>query len=132
GLLSSDDARAVVAADVARDIAALLGSGARLADRRLDPGDVAVLVRTHKQSAQVRDALAAVGVPAVLAVATSVFSAPAARDWLALLEGLEQPHRATRVTAAALTGIVGWSAEKLAAASEQDLEELGTQLRRWA
>jgi exodeoxyribonuclease V beta subunit len=132
GLMSVDDARGVVAADVAMDIGALLGSGARLTGRGVGPGDVAVLVRTHRQSARVRDALADAGIPAVLAGAGSVFASPAARDWLALLEGMEQPHRTTRVAAAALTGIVGWSAEALVAASEARLEELGTTLRRWA
>jgi len=132
GLAPIDDARAVVAADVAADIAGLLESGARLDDRRITPGDVAVLVRTHRQSTQIRDALAEADVPAVIAGAGSVFGTPAARDWLALLEGMEQPHRATRVAAAVLTCIVGWPAEKLAAASDKDLEELGTTLRRWA
>ncbi|HEX8630175.1 MAG TPA: UvrD-helicase domain-containing protein, partial [Catenuloplanes sp.] len=131
GLLSTSDARAVVAADVAADIGALLGSGAQLTDRGVAPGDVAVLVRTHRQSTQIRDALAAAGVPAVVAGA-SVFGTAAAGDWLALLQGMEQPHRATRVAAAALTSIVGWSAETLAAATDDELEELGATLRRWA
>jgi exodeoxyribonuclease V beta subunit len=132
GLLSIGDARTVVAADVAADIAAVLGSAVQLDDRHLVAGDVAVLVRTHKQSAQVREALAETGVPAVLAGAASVFATPTAQDWLALLEALEQPHRATRVAAAALTCVVGWPAEALATASDEDLDELGTRLRRWA
>ncbi len=64
--------------------------------------------------------------------ASSVFGTPAARDWLTLLEALEQPHRATRVAAAALTSFVGWSAATLAAASHDELDALGTTLRRWA
>jgi exodeoxyribonuclease V beta subunit len=132
GMPSADDARGVVAADVAGDIAALLGSGARLGDRRLAAGDVAVLVRTHRQGALVRDALTGVGVPAVLGGTTSVFGSPTAQDWLVLLEGLEQPHRATRVAAASLTCFVGWSAEELAAAGDERTEELGMRLRHWA
>ncbi|MBW6439281.1 UvrD-helicase domain-containing protein [Actinoplanes hulinensis] len=132
GLIPAADARTTVATDVARDIAALLSSPARLAEQRIGPGDVAVLVRTNRQGVQVREALADAGVPAVLTGATSVFATPAARDWLALLEALEQPHRATRVAAAALTVIVGWSAQQLAEAAETDLDELRTTLRRWA
>jgi exodeoxyribonuclease V beta subunit len=114
--------RAVLAADVE----------AGLDSSVITPGDVAVLVRTHRQGTQIREALAAAGIPAVLAGTVSVFGTPAAADWLALLEGLEQPHRTTRVAAAALTAIVGWPADRLAAAGEQDLEELGGTLRRWA
>jgi exodeoxyribonuclease V beta subunit len=132
GLPSTDDARSLVATDLTADIGALLGSGARLADRAIGPGDIAVLVRTHRQSAQIRESLTGAGIPAVLAGAGSVFATPAARDWLVLLEGMEQPHRTARVAAAALTGIVGWSAEALATASEAELDELGTRLRRWA
>ena len=38
-----------------------------------------------------RDALDAVGVPAVIAGAGSVFGTPVAAEWLALLEALERP-----------------------------------------
>ena len=37
-----------------------------------------------------RDALASVGVPAVLSGTASVFGTPAAREWLTLLQALEQ------------------------------------------
>ena len=87
-------ARAHVAGDLAADIVALLSSGAesRSARRRHDarasrpPGHVAVLVRTNRNAALVRDALDAVGVPAVINGAGSVFGTPAgarvaARCW---------------------------------------------------
>ena len=47
------------------------------------------------------------GVPAVVAGGGHVFLTPAADDWLALLEALEQPHRSARVRAAALTAFFG-------------------------
>ncbi|WP_250007916.1 UvrD-helicase domain-containing protein [Actinoplanes sp. M2I2] len=126
GLVSAPDARAAVTADLAAEVTTLLNG------REVAPGDVAVLVRTHRQSAQVQQALTAVGIPAVLAGTTSVFGTTAARDWLALLEALEQPHRGTRVASAALSGLVGWSAERLASATEADLDELSTTFRHWA
>ncbi|WP_308121155.1 UvrD-helicase domain-containing protein [Paractinoplanes bogorensis] len=126
GLVSAADARAAITADLASSVTALLAGGS------VAPGDVAVLVRTHRQSAQVQQALSAAGVPAVQTGTSSVFGTEAALDWLALLEGLEQPHRGTRVAAAALTGIVGWPADRLATATEAELDELGTTLRHWA
>ncbi|MDQ1648542.1 MAG: exodeoxyribonuclease beta subunit, partial [Frankiaceae bacterium] len=91
GKLFVDDARELVTADVAADIARRLGGGALNGDglnkdglggKGLEPGDIAVLVRTNNQGRQIRDALAAVGVPAVLASNASVFGTPIARERL--------------------------------------------------
>ncbi|MHA6795460.1 UvrD-helicase domain-containing protein [Pseudonocardia bannensis] len=126
--------RAVVAADVAADIAALLASPARFDGRDVAPGDVAVLVRTNAQGAMVRDALEAAGVPAVLTGTTSVFATPIAAEWLTLLEAVEQPQRSTRVRAAALTCFIGHTVAELCAdgTGEQLVDELGTSLRSWS
>ncbi|MCO8276750.1 UvrD-helicase domain-containing protein [Actinoplanes sp. TRM 88003] len=126
GLIAAAEARQAVTDDLAAQITTLLARGTA------PPGDLAVLVRTHRHAAQVQLALSAVGVPAVLTGTTSVFGTAAARDWLALLEGLEQPHRGPRVAAAALTGLIGWPARRLAEATETELDELGTTLRHWA
>jgi exodeoxyribonuclease V beta subunit len=126
GLISAPDARAAITTDLVAQVAN------RLSDNTVTPGDLAVLVRTHRQSTQIQQALSAAGLPAVLAGTTSVFGTPAAQDWLALLEGLEQPHRSTRVAAAALTGIIGWPAHRLATATETDLDDLGATLRHWS
>ena len=58
----------------------LLASGAGPSTPRpVEPGDVAVLVRTNTQAAAGRDALAAVGVPAVITGGGSVFATPGGR-----------------------------------------------------
>jgi len=125
-----------VADDLAADVVRLLASPAVLhtegGDRPLRPGDVAVLVRTHAHGALIRDSLVSAGVPAVLAGTSSVFLTTAAREWLVVLQALEQPHRAGRVRAAALTCFLGWTAEQLADGGEAAMDELGPQMRRWA
>ena len=139
-----------IASDLAADLVALLGSGADLITRSaggpdrgegrdghpghrpLQPGHVAVLVRTNHQAALVRDALDAVGVPAVINGAGSVFATPAAQDWLRLVEALERPASPSRVRAAALTSLVGWRADALARATEEDLDGLQASLYQWA
>jgi exodeoxyribonuclease V beta subunit len=98
-------------------------------DRPVAPGDIAVLVRRHSQALLVQEALSAAGVPCVLSGATSVFRTPAARDWLWLLQALEQPHRAGRVRLAALTPLLGWTAPQLDADPDGTLEEVGALLR---
>ncbi len=101
GHVSLAAARTLIAGDLAADMAALLESGARLTCRRADgseqseepvrPGHLAVLVRTNRQAVIVRDALYAVGIPAVIGGAGSVFATDPAHEWLRLLEALEQP-----------------------------------------
>ncbi|MCX6462275.1 MAG: UvrD-helicase domain-containing protein, partial [Pseudonocardiales bacterium] len=125
-------ARELVARDCAAEVAALLASPATIAGRPVAPGDVAVLVRTNDQAAVVRAALGAAGVPAVQSGTASVFGAPVAREWLTLLEALEQP-RAFRVRAAALTCFVGATAEQLCAPdADARLDAIGGELREWA
>ena len=125
-------ARAAVARDAAADIAALLASPARIDGAAIAPGDVAVLVRTNEQGSMIHTALAAAGVPAVLSGTASVFGTPIAREWLELLEALEQP-RAFRLRAAALTCFLGRTVAQLCGPDADTLlDDLGAQVRAWA
>ena len=142
GYARAADARRHVVCDVAADIVALLSSGARVAaGRRRDvgaepvqPGHVAVLVRTNRQAAMVREALEDAGVPAVINGAGSVFGTEPASEWLRLLEALERPASITRAHSAALTAFLGWPAERLAAADEDswEWEQVHRRLHEWA
>ncbi len=135
GLASTGDARHAVASDVAAQLAAMLAGGTSVVPRAggdpqlLGPGDVAVLVRTHKQAELIQCSLRGVGVPVVLTGRSDVFATPAALEWQLLLEALEQPHRTTRVRRLALGAFVGRSASELA---NEDSEELALRLRWWA
>jgi exodeoxyribonuclease V beta subunit len=128
--------RPFVASDVAADIVRLLSSDAEVVDggarRPVEPADVAVLVQRNEDGRTVRDALAEVDVPVVLHATTSVFGSRAAREWATLLAALEQPNRNGLVRTAALTDFVGWSAERLATAGDEALDELSGRLRTWA
>ncbi len=130
------DVRTFIAEDVAADIVRLLSSGAKVVQdderRPLEPADIAVLVHRNEDGRTVRDALAAVDVPVVLMATASVFLSRAARDWLTLLSALEQPQRPGLARSAALTDFVGWSAERLATAPDEELDELSGTFREWA
>ena len=95
------------------------------------PGHIAVLVRTHRTAALVRDALEAVAIPAVINGAGSVFATEPAREWLRLLEALERPTSPPRARSTALTPYLGWTVEALASAGEDDFEDLH-RLHAWA
>jgi exodeoxyribonuclease V beta subunit len=124
--------RDAVACDVAADVVDLLSGPAEYLGRAVQPGDVAVLVRTNAQGHLVRETLGRAGVPAVFAGGGSVFSTPSARSWLRLLEALEQPHRSGRVRSAALSVFLGHDEQSLDARGDELADELGPQLRRWA
>ncbi len=142
GFPSAPSARGYIAKDVAAQVVALLSSGAHidrrsesgetLADNPVLPGDLAVLVRRHTDAALVQAELTAAGVPAVITGAGSVFGTAAGQNWLRLLEALERPASPLRARAAALTPFLGWDAERIACAGEDELEELHQRLHAWA
>jgi exodeoxyribonuclease V beta subunit len=142
GSVTNASAREYVARDLAADLTTLLSSDAEIEIRardggtqrreRIRPGHVAVLVRTHRNAALIRDALDEVDIPAVINGAGSVFGTAPARDWLRLLEAIERPSSPARAASAALTPFLGWSTERVASASEEDREELHRRLHQWA
>jgi exodeoxyribonuclease V beta subunit len=142
GCASNKSARKHIAKDLAADAVALLSSDAEvelrsetgdtLSRERVRPRHVAVLVRTNRNAALVREALDAAGIPAVINGAGSVFATDPAREWLRLLEGLERPASTTRAHSAALTRFLGWSPEQIAAADDDAWEEIHRRLHDWA
>ncbi|MDA0138129.1 UvrD-helicase domain-containing protein, partial [Solirubrobacter deserti] len=127
GYAGLNSARAYVARDLAEDIVRLLESG------QAKPGDIAVLVRYNRHHAlPVRDALDAAGVPVVINGAGSVFGTRAASDWLDLLEALERPSSVPRARRATMTPFLGWSAERVATADDEEWENVHRRLHAWA
>ncbi|MFT3715118.1 MAG: UvrD-helicase domain-containing protein [Gordonia sp. (in: high G+C Gram-positive bacteria)] len=121
-------ARPTVITDVADDIAALLGSTTTLDDgdggRRVQPGDIAILVRANKTVEPLQNELAARGIASVVRSGTSIFKTAAARHWWYVLQAAEQPSRTTQVRLAALTPLIGLSAAELDAGGDHLVGEL--------
>lgn len=132
GLVAAADARAFIAEDCAADIAALLASGATWAGEPVEARHVAVIVGAREHGLLVQRELQARGVQAVVAGGGHVFSTPAAGEWLALLEALEQPHRTALVRSAALTSFFGLTVAELDADGERLTGEVADVLRGWA
>jgi exodeoxyribonuclease V beta subunit len=142
GLLATNEARAFIAQDLAAQTVELLDARPHLVRRHrdgtdagedeLDPGDIAVLVRSNSEAFTVRDALHEAGVPAVIGGAGSVFLSDPAGEWLRLLQALERPTARDRASLAALGPFVGWSANQVAGAGEHEWEDLHWDLHRWA
>lgn len=132
GFAATDSARAHIARDLAADVVKLLDSGATIEQEPICPRHIAVLVRTHAAADLVRDELEAANVPVVINGAGNVFTTRSARDWLALLEAIERPASPVRARTAALTPFLGWRAERIAIAREQEWEEVHRRLHRWS
>lgn len=136
GLVGAPEARAHIARDCAADIAELLDAGragaATWDDAPVEAHHVAVLVGARDHGLLVQRELHARGVPAVLAGGGQLFTTPAADEWLALLEALEQPHRSALVRSAALTSFFGHSTRELDEHGEQLTGRVADTLRGWA
>ncbi len=107
-------------AAVAGEVTRLLNSETRIGDRRVVPGDVAVLCRTNMQSADVQAQLAALGVPSVMYGETSVFETPEASDVERIIRALADPGDGAALTAALLTPILGLRGDDLVAVRGDD------------
>jgi exodeoxyribonuclease V beta subunit len=131
GTVPIDQVRAHVAQDLADDVARLLASGATFEGRKVEAGDVAVLIYSLKHVGLFQKALTARGIPSVVSGGNSVLLTEAGEDWLALLEVLEQPHRSARVRSVALTPFIGLTPAELDAGGDDLTDNVAERVRRW-
>ena len=117
--LKADPARDAATLACVNDIHAVLSAarqGRALVDEKpVQPGDIAVLVRSHKEAARIQRALAAVGIPAVAAGKQSLFASTEAHELRLLLLALLQPADEGRLRAALSTVLLGEDAAAIAA-----------------
>jgi len=99
---------------------------------RLRPQHVAVLVASNAHARTAQSALWRQGVPAVIAGAGSVLSSWAADHLRILLYAMEKPSDLRRVRAYALTWFEAYTAEEVAATSDDRLADLQERLANWA
>ena len=129
------EARRAVAADLASETVRLLTSGVLINDgagpRPIGPGDIAVLCRTGRQVATIREELMARAVPSVVARTGSVFDSSAAEQWRRFLLAVERPSRAGYLRLAATTVLYGMTPGRLAGLAEDAILALRQRFLRW-
>jgi exodeoxyribonuclease V beta subunit len=132
-LIDKSEARTRAALACAAEIARLLATGQRgditLEDKNLQASDIAVLVRTHKEGLQMREALAALSVGSVELSRTSIFRSAEAKELERILAAILEPMRATQVRAAKATVLMGGSAASVAALSVDDADMFAVMAR---
>ena len=95
---------------VAGDIAALLAGDSKIGDRGVRAGDIAVLVRTNTQAAEIQASLRSKGINGVLQSKASVWASPEAQECLRLLAAVAEPGNEQLLRKALATRMLGFTA----------------------
>jgi exodeoxyribonuclease V beta subunit len=139
---SASDARARLLAATVAQIAALLAPGAAVmrhgeAARALMPGDIAVLVNSNREAAEVQRALSRHGIAAVCMHQESVFASDEAVQMLRLLQAAATPSDEDAVRVALTTALLGCRQRDIIAlladehAWQQEIERFQSAHERW-
>ena len=122
--LSRNEAHELAVKATAAEISRLLREGAagriELEGRNLRGGDIAVLVRTHRQGRWIKEALAALRVGAVELSPESIFATRDAEDLARVLGAILEPAHRPRMLAALATEFIGMSASDVESLSHDD------------
>ena len=108
------------AAEIARLVAAGHAGRITIGERALRPGDIAVLVRTHAQGSEIKQALAMLDVGSVELSQASVFRTRDAEEVERVLIAINEPSRDTLLRAALATEMLGCDAAGIAAISADE------------
>jgi exodeoxyribonuclease V beta subunit len=126
--LAKQAARQAAALACAGEIARLLVGAQRsenlIGGQPLSGGDIAVLVRSHAQGGQMRQALAALGVGSVELSQASIFESPDAEDLERVLTAVLEPAREPLLRAALATDMLGFDASGIEALSADEVRLL--------
>ncbi|MBI5185287.1 MAG: exodeoxyribonuclease V subunit beta [Nitrospinae bacterium] len=119
-----DRIAAAVAAEAARLIALGEKGDAAIGERRLEPRDIAVLTRTHKEARLSQEVLKSLRIPSVLESAGNLFDSPEAGEVQRVLAAVMEPGNIGLVKAALATDLLGVRGE--------DLEKLAEDAGEWS
>jgi exodeoxyribonuclease V beta subunit len=121
GIFNVDDANTFASSAVAGEIARILQEREELPDgRQCTAGDIAVIVRTHRQAAIMLEALHVQGIAGVMRSNRTVFSSREAEEVRLLLSALADPSSEPKVRAALATDILGRSGNDIAGFNDDE------------
>ncbi|MBE2259218.1 MAG: exodeoxyribonuclease V subunit beta [Rhodobacteraceae bacterium] len=117
------------AGEVARLLAEALAGRVCIGERPLAPGDIAILVRSHRQGRLTRDALRQVGVGSVELSQHSIYQTPDAESLERVLLAIVEPARQSLLHAALASELMGFDAHAIAALAADEQRVLQTMSR---
>jgi exodeoxyribonuclease V beta subunit len=100
--------------------------------RPLEPGDLCLLVNTHREAEALRVALERRGLPSRLVSQGDVFATEGALALQRLLDALAAPGDPGRLRLLAASSLLGWSAERIGSATPETWDGLAESLGRLA
>ena len=112
--MTKTEARGAITAAVAAEVSRLLGLAEEnrvcLNGKKLQRGDIAILVRKNHEARKMRQALTRYRIPSVVHSAENLFQSEEAAEMLLLLDAAAAPHDIRKIKTALLTRMVGLSA----------------------
>jgi exodeoxyribonuclease V beta subunit len=111
--IASPEQKGNVPRAVATEIARLLASNARIGAEKIQPSEIAVLVMTNAETADIQKALSQFRIPLVVYSAASVFESREAEELLRVLLAVAEPTREKIVRAAFATELLDLKASEL-------------------
>ncbi len=108
-----DEIANLVADDIARLLIAADKGEAKIATRTLEGGDIAVLVRSHTQGQQIKQALTQRGIACVQSSKESIFQTHEAEELHSLLLAIAQPSQEDQVRRALVSDFFAYRSEDL-------------------
>ncbi len=103
-----------VATEITQLIAAGNAGSAKIDDRPLVAGDIAVIVRSHRQAGMIQSALQDTGIPSVMRSDKSLFATHEAQEVFILLQALIDPGNESKLRATLVTDIFGKNGNDIA------------------
>ncbi|RTZ67162.1 MAG: exodeoxyribonuclease V subunit beta [Aquificaceae bacterium] len=108
-----DEIAELVAEDITRLLIAADKGTAHIADKPLEGGDIAVLVRSHTQGQKIKSALTQLGVACVQSSKESIFETREAHDINTLLIAIAEPSQEDNVRRALVSDLFAYKAADL-------------------
>ncbi|MBL4848704.1 MAG: exodeoxyribonuclease V subunit beta [Planctomycetes bacterium] len=116
-----EELRDLLATVVPDDVSRLLNQGLEIDGKDLQPGDIAILVRTNKQALDLQRELRRRRIPSVLHGSSSVFESSEASELRLVLQAVLEPSRVSAVRTALATDLLGVHAAELSRLVEDPL-----------
>jgi len=124
--INKGDAWELLPETVATEVSRLLRDGAggklKIGARKVQPGDIAVLVRANRQARLMQRALTRRGIPSVLCSAGNLFDSFEAGELLTVLSAVAEPGHEALLRGALATDLAGVSGAELARLMENERE----------
>ena len=122
--ISKTAARKEITLAVAAEISRLLNLGndeeARIGEKSISAGDIAVLVRRNTEAQAMKRALTTYGIPSVLYSAENLFNSFEALEMQRFLSAVAAPNREPLFLAALATDLIGFTGEQIESLYQQE------------